>query len=345
MPDATALPSRLFDFVGHVARAGDVEELQQRYLDGVGEFVSSAAAGLYVLDPFTGTAQAIAARGVSDFFLARYEESGRRQDPVLRSVVDTRAVVDNAQLMTADAWRGLPVYDRVFRLHRISHLLQAPLVVDDQVLGTLNFARTDGDGVFAREDRAVVETIARLLSVALEAVRAHATLRRERDQVAAALELCSDAVIITDVGSAQRRMNGAARRLLARLPDGEAAVDDLLVHPVRDAGGVSRCEVPVTCVDGTAAVLAGRSSAAAGSPALLVTFLELVGDGAGGGRLPVDGLTPRELEVARLAAHGLRDPEIAARLQLSPYTVKQYLRAVYGKLGVRSRIALTRLDD
>jgi DNA-binding CsgD family transcriptional regulator/tetratricopeptide (TPR) repeat protein len=54
------------------------------------------------------------------------------------------------------------------------------------------------------------------------------------------------------------------------------------------------------------------------------------------------GLTDRELEVLRLVADGLTDAEVADRLSISPRTVGQHLRSVYGKLDVRSRTEATR---
>lgn len=54
-------------------------------------------------------------------------------------------------------------------------------------------------------------------------------------------------------------------------------------------------------------------------------------------------LTPREAEVAGLVVEGLTDREIARRLLLSPCTVMQHVKSVYRKLGVDSRVALTRL--
>jgi DNA-binding NarL/FixJ family response regulator len=53
-------------------------------------------------------------------------------------------------------------------------------------------------------------------------------------------------------------------------------------------------------------------------------------------------LTPRELQVARLAAAGLANREIAARLYLSHRTVKNKLHAAYEKLGVEGRAQLAR---
>jgi DNA-binding CsgD family transcriptional regulator len=48
-------------------------------------------------------------------------------------------------------------------------------------------------------------------------------------------------------------------------------------------------------------------------------------------------LTTREQEVVRAVARGLSNPEIAAELCLSPHTVRDHLKAVFGKVGVASR--------
>jgi DNA-binding NarL/FixJ family response regulator len=53
-------------------------------------------------------------------------------------------------------------------------------------------------------------------------------------------------------------------------------------------------------------------------------------------------LTPRQREILALVANGDSTPDVAARLGISPGTVKTHLTAIYRTIGVRNRVQATR---
>lgn len=67
---------------------------------------------------------------------------------------------------------------------------------------------------------------------------------------------------------------------------------------------------------------------------------EQSGNGAG-----TDGLTDRELQIARAYASGDSYQRVAERLVLAPSTVRTHLATIYKKLGVSSKIELHQLLD
>lgn len=63
--------------------------------------------------------------------------------------------------------------------------------------------------------------------------------------------------------------------------------------------------------------------------------LRLIKPGGGMNRL-----TPREAEVVQLLTDGMSTREISQKLDLSEHTIRNYLSAIYDKLGVSSRVEL-----
>ena len=77
-------------------------------------------------------------------------------------------------------------------------------------------------------------------------------------------------------------------------------------------------------------------------PELMARVVDAAGRTLSGGaeRALPDNLSPREAEVAREAARGFTNKEIAAKLGITDRTVKAHLGAVFEKLGVRDRLQL-----
>jgi len=340
-----ALATSLVEFTGSLAAAVTIEELDRCYLDTVRTFVDTSKAGLYLLNPFNHGTERIATVGVSDYFLARYEEAGRPSDPVLAEVLACHRPVLNRQLMSRDEWCSLDVYGEVFHLHRMTVLLEAPVLDGDELVGTLNFGDDDDGGLPSSEEVCLAGALGGLLGIVLRSIREREQLQRERDHVVAALELCDDALVVTDLRHGYRRANAAARRVLARIDgaDEEGWLDEVMADQ-RHEGDVALAKASVPLREGDRAMVRVHSMTLLEEPSLLVSFLSLTGGESHSLPCAVEGvLTVRERQVAEQVVRGLHDAEIADHLMVSPHTVKEYLKAVYRKLGVRSRVDLTAL--
>jgi DNA-binding CsgD family transcriptional regulator len=138
--------------------------LRSKLLDQLDAVVPARAWAIYLLDENLQPTD-IAARHISDAFLDRYEEDGRSQDPILAEVIKTHLPCHSLQVLSLDEWHTHPLYVQIIsRLAGIEHALQAPLLGNGRIVGTLNFARYRNDEPFEAEDLAVVSVVAHHVS-------------------------------------------------------------------------------------------------------------------------------------------------------------------------------------
>jgi DNA-binding CsgD family transcriptional regulator len=334
----------LLRFAAALCASSDLAELEHRLVTGLGRLIYAPMYTLYILDPATGRPRDVAPVNVSETMLARYERlpQGRETDPLLAHVLASGGAAYNMALMSMEEFLESPVYTSIVSMHDMRHIVQVPVVSGESFIGTINLGTSDPDRGYTADEVRLAEAVGRLVGVAVEGIRAREDLERELEQARAALELTGSAVVISDPEALEVRLNEAARRLLAQFRAGEERVYGLTAPPPDTPAGFSR-SVEVELLGGGRGRLRGYSSRLPREGGALVTVLEL--DRERSGRLtgPLIALTPREQEVAGLVADGLTDREIAERLYLSRHTVSQYVKRIYRKLGVDSRVALTRL--
>jgi len=105
------------------------------------------------------------------------------------------------------------------------------------------------------------------------------------------------------------------------------------------AGYVGKADDAAELVRAVREVFRGRRYLASG----IARHLAL--SGLGGDGSPFDALSPRELEVAMLLLHGLRQEAIAKRLNLSPKTVNTHKSRLFEKLQIHDTVTLARLAE
>lgn len=154
-------------------------------------------------------------------------------------------------------------------------------------------------------------------------------------------------VLLTEAGVAEA-MTAAAERLLGELVDvpaggRERSLPYVVYAVAARARLTDRSAAPAQARVRTRAGrwLLLHGSALGGPPARPGRVAVIVEEVSGASMTPVIGqaygLTAREAQVMQLLLQGRSTREIAAALSISPYTVQEHCKAIFDKVGVRSR--------
>ncbi len=335
----------LLGFGLELTQATTVPELERIFLERAPALLDMPLAGLYLNDASGTRPERMAAVNVSDRFLYRYEEAWRAIDPVYGRVVAQRMPVRNLDLFSFDDWVRSDLFRDLHRMHAIIYNVHGPIVVEGKLAGSVAFARDDSRCPPGRAEREAIAHICQIMSVALANVRRAERMERRVADLVAAMDLHARPLAITTRDDPTPFLNRPARELVEQL-DGEAELIYSLAVRTTTRGETAH-ELDVKLAGGGIARLRGRSRRPRHDESTVITALELTGPGLPPAPRsdPAEGaplLTPREREVSRLLAEGRTDAEIAAILFLSPHTVKAHVKRVYQKVGVRSRVELTR---
>jgi DNA-binding CsgD family transcriptional regulator len=331
----------LLNFARTLCAASNYRQLGHRFMAGFGRLFDLPMYALYLVDPWTGNELCVGSTGVSDSFLARYERGGRELNWLKTQVCATGRAVYNMDLMAMDEWLEDPLYTKLKYLHDIRHEAQAPVTNRNGVIGTLHCGTDDASRGLTPYEVGLIEALGRVIGTVVEGIQLQDNLRKERNRAVAALDRAGSAVVVTNPADPEPHLNDAARRMLAEVVDGERLLHRVIARP--GAEQVFSRHVDVELADGDTGLLHGRSSYVRAEPGTLITTLELQRDQAEISAAALTALTPREREIALLVVDGLSDRLIADRLYLSHHTVSQYVKRIYRKLDVPSRVVLTRL--
>jgi DNA-binding CsgD family transcriptional regulator/PAS domain-containing protein len=324
---------RLGEFLDDLHACLRVAEVEAAFIRAGPDILPGRAQGIYALDPRTERPLAVEARGVSDAFLAEYEAVGRACDPVFAEIRRTLAPAASGALMSDRAWRAEPFYEVCLR-GAIHHVLQAPLVVEGELAGTLNLASPSCDHPFTPTDCARLGLVARHVAVALRRAYRFEALERRSALYESALDRVAVPLTVTGPGGELVFANRAAETLLGR--DTGRLQQTLVANAALLLGGGRRVVTDVASgPEGRPISL--RSTLLAGREPAVLSFLYA---GAGERSAPLPVLSPREQEIAELVLRGLSNRQIAEAAFITENTVKQHLKRIYAKLGIDSRAEL-----
>lgn len=247
----------------------------------------------------------------------------------------------------AEATEGRP--DRSARYHQLIRPfglegeLRAAFVADGGCWGGIALFRTSDQPSFDQGNRRFVESISRHLAEGIRTSLVLSSADRDTGAEAPGLILLDDAARVEG-------LNSNATRWLEELIDpGTPSPDSLpeVIYAVAEqartanAGfgshGPVRHRVPTRTggwliIHGTVFEGGKKGAAVIIEPARAPEIAPLL--------LEAHGLSDREQAVTFYVLQGLPTSEIAGRLFISAYTVQDHLKAIFEKMGVRSRKAL-----
>jgi LuxR family maltose regulon positive regulatory protein len=232
--------------------------------------------------------------------------------PDVRAIgaLKARLLIARGRLEEAGGWaadRGLAADDELAYMREFEHVTLARLLIARYVLDRAEPSLHAATGLLKRLLEAA-EAGGRAGSV-IEILMLQALAHQARAAIPQALDPLKRALALAE-----------PEEYFRMFVDEGVAMRDLLRHAV--AAGIGGAYAR--------RLLAGCDNAPAG-------------DGATSLARP---LTPREVEIMRLIAAGLRTPEISDRLFISPATVKRHIANAYDKLEVSHRVAaLARADE
>lgn len=327
-------------------RAGDALELFSRASAGLRRLVPFDSAVWTAADPETGliTAPMLVENLGSGEGCAAYWESELLEENVVPFRDLARATVPAAGLraVTGDLPARSARFRRLLGDQGVSDELRAVLRIGDRPWGLVSLFRAADGTPFGPDEIALLANLSRPLATQLRRFARPGSERRT--------DPSASGLILFDESGTAMSINDQARHHLALLPDGPSFPSPLgLRLPIWVIGtalqaraiadgrdhGTARVRIQttegrwLTCHASCLTGLGGPAVALVIEPATAADLAVLVADAY--------ALTPRELQITQLVARGMTTAEIATTLFISPHTVRDYLKTVFGKAGVSSR--------
>ena len=256
---------------------------------------------------------------------------------------------------TGDKLEQAPRYRELQGPIGLGYELRGAFSTGTQLWGALCLSREKGRPDFAAREVDLVRRIAPHLSVGLRAATLQQELHEDQagdDDAAGVLVLDGWGTVVQHNGAAERRLEelgdlGARWREGEGLPDPIWTVLGALKRSLKPDTDRELNSIPYLRVRGRSGrwltLQASRTEPTHTRPAESMVIIAPAGPKEVL-RLTASGygLSPREQEVVDLVVRGASTKQISKALYISEYTVKDHLKNIFGKVGVRDRRALVK---
>jgi len=328
-----SLLTSLDEVISSISNKTDFEELESEYLKSITPLIPAHATALYLFNPKKAEPLRIGAHGVDMEFLSYYEKRGREVDPLRGWITSQRSPNQSQLLLGLRGWQHHPVYN-IVGTASIDFAMQSPIVLGQDIIGTLNFGRDLSEGPFTPADLKAISIISKFLSLAItKSIGCDNTPCLQKD-LCKTLENVPHGIIITNSEYSVQYANHAAKEISIRNL-GETNPEKKLTAILRqevtekgESGQMHRNNIkakftPIPGSDKKQSIIFLEE----GMPSFMSSKLSSL-------------ITKREMDVLVLVDKGMRNKEISSELKISVNTVKRHLDNIYFKMNVNSRTEL-----
>lgn len=331
------------------AHARDASDLFGGASTRLRRLVGFQAAAWSATDPETGliTAPMLVEDLGSGEGCFAYWECALLEETVIPFRELARAAVPAAGLAASTG--GLPArsaqYRKLLGRQGVADELRAVLRIGDRPWGVVSLFREKGRDPFGAEEISLVASLSGPLAGRLRELARPVPPRGAGGEQ-------NPGLILFDPSGVPISINDEARHHLARLPDGPCAPSPVgpplpvwLVGTAAQARAVAAehdrgaARIRIRTRDGQWLVChASCTDGSGGTPGPTAVVVQpAAGSDMASIIAEAYGLSARELEITQLVARGLSTGDIAAELVISPHTVRDHVKAVFGKTRVSSR--------
>jgi DNA-binding CsgD family transcriptional regulator len=349
--------SRSLERVGNLCRdVLDDHELRRGLLAELGRMVPFSAYAWPLSDPESATGIAPMARipcpeELPELIRLKYLTAEARWTSLMgqRRPATTLLVATGGQPARSRLWNGL------LRRYGVTDVLSVVFADKQGCWGWLDLWRGEDEGTFSEPETDFLATAAPLVAAGLRRSRA-AQWRQGVDVGAAARagvgkSLPPQAVLVLDERLAVRGQTASAADWLGLLQRGPRPYEGIPAEVLNVAAQLLAEEAGVDAHPAMSRVPVGRGGWAllrstrmdpgtGATPSLAVTIQDCPAADRLEAFARCFALTPQQHRLLGLSAGGLSTSELAAALQIRPYTVQDLFKALFLACGVRSRGAL-----
>lgn len=194
-----------------IHRSRSLEELKHAYLQVLPKFVDADAFGMYLFDDKLQT-RTVCTYRANQHFLKEYGHL-RQEDPLFNFLQTQKRFTHSLEMFDSKEWSNKPLRDFLSRWG-LEYTIEAPLIFDDELIGTLNMARK-GSSYFSEESLHAARFLCNEIATAYQHIQEKEKLIEELDKLRStsnpALELSPRAKQVMDLA-----VRGYSNRVIAQ---------------------------------------------------------------------------------------------------------------------------------